>query len=250
MFRKILEFQNFAQAQFAPIKSFHLKDELNPKIWENFELDENIKENLLQLANDYFDYLELGDIELRDVVFTGSLANYNWSDYSDFDVHLVFDFSKVDDNRELVQKYLDAKEKVWKLQHDIKIIGFEVELFCEDLGHDRISTGVYSLMNDEWVVKPTRADFVPDEELIRSKAEKFMSQVKDIEDDIESGGDLEDVAEKIKKLWKKIKDSRKAGLQKDGEFSVENLVFKLLRRNGYIERIIKARRLAYDRRYK
>jgi hypothetical protein len=250
MFKRILEFRDFAQAQFAPIKSFYLKDELNPKIWTNFELDEDIKSNLIQVAEDYFDNLELGDVELEDVVFTGSLANYNWSDYSDFDVHLIFDFSKVDDNLDLVQKYLDAKEKVWKLQHDIKILGFDVELFCENIDAERISTGVYSLMNDEWVVKPTKQDFVPDEKLIRSKAEKFMTVVKEIEEDLESGKDLEEVSDKIKKLWKKIKDSRKAGLQKDGEFSVENLVFKLLRRNGYIQRIIEARRLAYDKRYK
>jgi hypothetical protein len=72
-------FEDFTQAQFEPLKSFRLQDELNPKVWDKDELDPKIKEELLKLADDYFNNLELGNLELEDVIFTGSLANFNWS---------------------------------------------------------------------------------------------------------------------------------------------------------------------------
>lgn len=250
MIRKILEFAQFSQSQFEPIKSFYLQDKLNSKVWDEFELKSNIKENLLTIANDYLEYLELEDIDIEDIVLTGSLANYNWSEYSDFDVHIIFDFAQINKDVDLVQKYLDAKEKVWKLQHDLKIEGFAVELFCENIGGAGISTGVFSLLNNEWIKKPSKVEFTPDEEQIRKKASKYMREIKEIESELESGKNLEELSERISKVWKKIKDSRKAGLNKEGEFSLENLVFKLLRRNGYIQRVIDAKRKAYDKRYK
>jgi len=250
MIKKFLEFAQFSQSQFEPIKSFYLQDELNPKVWKNFVLDADLREDLLQIAEDYIDYLDLEDIEIEDIVLTGSLANYNWSKYSDFDIHLIFDFSQINEDIDLVQKYLDAKEKTWKLQHDLKLMGFDVELFCENTNSEGISTGVYSLMNDEWIKKPSKSNFIPDEEKIREKASKFMREIKEIESELESDEDLEELSDRISKVWKKIKDGRKAGLAKEGEYSIENLVFKLLRRNGYIQRIIDAKREAYDKRFK
>ena len=251
MIRKILEFAQFSQSQFEPIKSFYLQDTLNPEVWQKSKLDSDIKKDLLTIANDYIEYLELEDVKVDDIVLTGSLSNYNWSKYSDFDVHIIFDFKQINEDIELVRKYLDAKEKVWKLQHELKLRGFDVELFCENAGESGISTGVYSLMNDEWVKEPSKSDFVPDEDQIRKKASKFMREIKDIETELDNASsDLEELSQRISRVLKKIKDGRKAGLEKEGEYSLENLVFKLLRRNGYIQRIIDVKRQAYDKRYK
>jgi predicted nucleotidyltransferase len=243
-------FEEFTQAQFEPIKSFKLQDDLNPEVWSDSTLDSDIKEELIQLANDYFDDLNLGSVELKDIIFTGSLANFNWSKYSDFDLHLVFDFSDVNEDVDLVRKYLDAVEKAWKLQHDIKIKGYDVEIYCQDSNQEHVSTGVYSLMNDEWIKKPSKENFEPDEELIRKKAEIYMKGINELEDHFRDGKTYDELSEKIKKIWKKIKDGRQAGLEKEGEFSVENLVFKLLRRNGYIERFMNLKRKSYDKQYK
>jgi hypothetical protein len=127
MIKSFLEFNS--QAQFEPIKSFYLQDDLNRKVWDDEDkLKSHLKKELLKIGKDYLDFLDI-DVELDDLVLTGSLANYNWSKYSDFDVHLVFDFSEVDDNTELVKKYLDAAEKVWKSQHDLNIDGYPIELY-------------------------------------------------------------------------------------------------------------------------
>jgi len=40
-----------------------------------------------------------------------------------------------------------------------------------------------------------------------------------------------------KKYREKLRKYRTCGLQKEGEFSYENLVFKFLRRNGYIAKL-------------
>ena len=243
-------FEEFTQAQFEPIESFKLQDELNPEVWSDSVLDSDIKEELLQLAKDYFDDLDLGNVEMEDIIFTGSLANYNWSKYSDFDLHLVFYFSDVNEDVDLVRKYLDAVEKSWKLQHDIKIKGYDVEIYCQDSNQEHHSTGIYSLINDEWIKKPSKENFEPDEELIRKKAEIYMSSINDLEKKFDENKPYDTLEPKLKKVWKKIKDGRQAGLEREGEFSVENLVFKLLRRNGYIERFMNLKRKSYDKQYK
>jgi predicted nucleotidyltransferase len=243
-------FEDFTQAQFEPIKSFKLQDELNPEVWEDDNINPEIKDELLELGKDYFEELNLGKVELKDIIFTGSLANYNWSKYSDFDLHLVFDFSDVNEDVDLVRKYLDAVEKSWKLQHDIKIKGYDVEIYCQDSNQEHISTGIYSLENDEWIKKPSKESFEPDEESIRKKASIYMKTINELETAFKSGKTYDELEPKIKKLWKKIKDGRQAGLEKEGEFSIENLVFKLLRRNGYIERFMDLKRKSYDKQYK
>lgn len=248
MIKKFLEY--FVQAQFEPIKSFHLKDELNPAIWSDFEIDEEVKEKLITIAKDYFETLDLGDTKLEDIMLTGSLANYNWSKYSDFDLHLIFDFESINEDEVLVKKYLDAAGKNWNDEHDITIKDYEVEIYSQNTKEKHISTGQFSLLNNEWIKKPSKEDFEPDEELIRQKAEIIMSGINDLENDFKSNVDYDDLMVSLQKVWKKIKDGRKAGLERDGEYSVENLVFKLLRRNNYISRIMDIRRKAYDKQFK
>lgn len=248
MIKSFLEFNS--QAQFEPIKSFYLQEDLNRKVWDGDDkLKENLKEEFLKISKDYLDFLEV-DIEISDLILTGSLANYNWSDYSDFDVHLVFDFSKIDENVELVKKYLDAQEKVWKFQHDLSIDGYPVELYCQDDNQEHTSTGIYSIMNNEWIKKPKKEDFTPDEDLIKVKARKVMDSIKDLEEDLKTNKDSTEILNKLKKVWKKIKDARQSGLEKEGEYSIENLIFKLLRRNGYIQRLLDVKKEAYDKQFK
>lgn len=209
---KFFEFNQ--EKKFEPIKSFYLKDSLNSKIWsDDLEIDENVREGLLQLAEDYIDHLDI-DVDIDDIIFTGSLANFNWSDYSDFDVHIIFDFTQINEDIELVKKFLDASEKLWKQQHDILILGYETELYCQNSSDKHISSGQFSLMNNEWIKKPSKDNFVPDEELIKIKADGIMSKIDDIEVDFIHHYDYKELSTKLKKVWKKIKDNRQKGLDK------------------------------------
>ena len=252
---KVDKYFEFVQADFEPVKSFNLKDELNPKIWTDFELDQDIREDLLRIAQDFYMGTNI-NADVKDVVLCGSLANYNWSEkYSDFDLHIIIDYMEVDENYDLVESLCDFAKKVWNKLHEITISNYEVEVAIQnlsDLKNDiKIGKmgGVFSLMDNKWLKKPEMKDFEPDEEQIREKAENIMFSIDDLEKQVDEDK-WQYFEEKIDKVWKKIKNYRKSGLDsEDGEFSIGNLVFKLLRRNGYIEKVMKLKRYAYDKQF-
>ena len=245
---KLNKFYEFVQNDFEPIKSFYIKDELNPKVWEGNKINPEIREKLLKIAEDFYNTTDL-NVEVRDIVLTGSLANYNWSEkYSDYDLHILIDFDDVDDNVELVKKYVDSAKKNWNDDHDIKIEGYEVEVYIQDIDEPHKSTGVFSLLKDKWKVKPDKIEFEPDEETLREKAKSVMMMVDDLESQIDEDK-YDNFNEKLTKVWDKVKKFRKNGLEEGGELSLGNLLFKLLRRNGYIEKIIDMKRKSYDKQF-
>lgn len=246
---KLNKFYEFVQNDFEPIKSFYIKDELNPKLWDKFELDSEVRRQLLKIAEDFYESTEL-DVDVKDIILTGSLSNYNWSEkYSDYDLHILIDFKDVDDNVELVKKFVDSAKKNWNEQHDIKIKGYEVEVYIQDIDEPHKSSGVFSLLNDKWNVKPKKVEFEPDEKALREKAKSVMMMVDDLEKEIDEDK-YEKFNEKLDKAWDKVKKYRKSGLAEEGgELSIGNLVFKLLRRNGYIEKIMKLKRESYDKQF-
>jgi predicted nucleotidyltransferase len=214
-------------------------DILNPTIWENGKLKPEIKEKLLQIGKDFYADTET-DAPLKDVLFVGSLANYNWSDTSDFDVHLVIDFKDVDENVELVEKLVNALKSKWNDEHDIHLKGHNVEVYIQDVTKENRSTGVYSLMQDKWLTEPQKENVEVDKEKIQ---EKYNDIVRRIESAIKS----QDIT-KLKSIVKDIYDMRQAGLDKSGELSTENLVFKILRTRKHLENLKQAIINLYDKK--
>jgi hypothetical protein len=253
---KLLKYLEYKESDFDAISSFRLKDELPSKVWDEWSIKEDIREQLNIIGEDFYNGQDL-DADIKDIVLVGSLCNYNWSEkYSDYDLHVIIDFNDIDDNYDLVKKTCDYSKKIWNEQHDIKIKGYDVEIALQDIRdlEDSIEKGkmggVFSLMKNEWIKKPEKKEFELDESLIKEKSSTIMMKIDDIEETID---DLkyEDFETKIDKVWDKIKDYRKSGLATEGgEFSVGNLVFKLLRRNGYINKVIKLKREQYDKRFK
>ena len=246
---KIDKYFEFVQADLEPVKSFHLKDELNPKVWDKFEINEEVREDLLRIAEDFYTSTTL-EADVKDIILTGSLSNYNWSEkYSDYDLHILIDFTKVSEDVELVKKYVDAAKNNFNKEHDIRIKGYEVEVYIQDISEEHKASGMFSLLNNKWIVKPKKIDFEPDEEQIKEKGKSVMMSIDDLEDEIDEDK-YEKFIEKINKVWEKIKNYRKSGLDSEGgEFSTGNLVFKLLRRNNYIGKIMKLKREAYDKQF-
>jgi len=203
-------------------------DILNPNIWEGLNLKPEIKEKLLQIGKDFYADTET-DAPLKDVLFVGSLANYNWSDTSDFDVHIVIDFKDVDENVELVEKLVNALKSKWNDEHDIHLKGHNVEVFIQDITKENRSSGVYSLMQDKWLTQPQKENVEIDKEKIQ---EKYNDTVRKINSAIKA----QDI-NKLKAIVKDVYDMRQAGLDKSGELSTENLVFKILRNRNYIEKL-------------
>jgi hypothetical protein len=202
--------------RYKPINSFTIKSELSTKIWETDDIiKDDIRVQLLTIANDVFEKLEL-DFELDDIILTGSLANYNHSEYSDFDLHLLLDFSKINSDYDLVRKYADSIAAVWNLQHEIQIENYDVEIYLQDINELHNSTGQYSLLNNQWNIKPEISSFEPDEELIKIKSKSIMDRIDEIAKSYEDGLDYETLINDIKRIFKKIKDGRKSGLVIEG----------------------------------
>tara|TARA_R100000008_G_C3564141_1_gene158084 strand:+ start:310 stop:1077 length:768 start_codon:yes stop_codon:yes gene_type:complete len=226
-------------------ETLQTKPELSSEIWQDHQLNSEIRARLLQIAKDFFGNLKL-DVDVLDVVFTGSLANYNWSKYSDIDLHIVINFSEVDENEELVREYVNAKKSVWNRSHKILIKGYEVEVYVENDSDVHHSSGVYSVLKDEWLVMPPKQTHDLDWENIAIKTESFMSEVDSLEE-LYDRGLHDEVVNGADVLKQKIKKFRSSGLELGGEYSIENLVFKVLRRTDYIGKLMKLRVDAYDR---
>lgn len=221
------------------LKSFKTKNELDSKIWDvndtSIKMKKDVRESLLEIANSFVDFLGF-DLFVQDVTMTGSLANYNWSDYSDVDLHIIYNYDEVGDQEELFKDLFKLKKTVFNSTHDITVKGYEVELYVQDDNEPHFSSGVYSVLFDNWIVKPEKISTNIDTKLLLKKSECWMEKIDNLIDDYDD--DVNDeTLEKIGNLQDKIKDYRSVGLEKDGEYSYENLVFKFLRRNGYIQKL-------------
>ena len=219
------------------IQSFFSKDELNSKIWdENMKLRKEVREKLLQTANEFIDFIGV-PLLIEDVIFTGSLANYNWSEYSDIDLHVVCDFIQFSDTElSLYEELFKVKKTIFNTNHDIKIFGYEVELYVQNATEAHFSSGVYSVLYDEWDVKPEKEDLNIDTKILKSKINHWKSQIDTVVDNA-TEKDIDEAREYIKKFKEKLKKYRSSGLKKEGEYSYENLVFKYLRRSDYLEKL-------------
>jgi len=111
------------------LKSFETKETLNPKLWnKNGELDPKIRKRLLTIGMDFYDSLNISTLPI-DIILVGSNAGYNWSKYSDIDLHILMDFDKISDNTNLLHNYFGSKKITWSSQHNIAIKGYDVELY-------------------------------------------------------------------------------------------------------------------------
>lgn len=243
---------NEVESDDISLSSFKVQDDLHPKIWVNNKLNSRVRLRLLDIADDFIDTLAVNWVKPKDVVFTGSLANYNWSKYSDIDLHVILDYSKVYKKKEFVEDYFNAKKEMWLNEHPkLKIYGFPVEVYVEDSEGDNTSSGVYSLYKNKWIKEPD--DFQNaklNEKYIKEYAAKLMTQVDKLETKQKKEKDehkIETIQKQLKNVYDKVKKLRTEGLKKGGEMSSGNIIFKILRRAGYIDKIWQLINTSYDR---
>jgi predicted nucleotidyltransferase len=234
------------------LSSFKTKKTLNPKIWvkedSKVKMRPKVREKLLEIANDFIESLKV-DIIVTDVIMTGSLANFNWSNFSDVDLHIVANFSQFPEEQlPLYEELFGLKKTIYNDKHNLKIFGYDVELYVQNETEVHFSSGVYSVLFDEWSNKPKKENVDVDTKLIETKTKQWMEIIDGV---IENAKDesLENAKKMIKKYKDKIKKYRTCGLETKGEYSDENLVFKALRRNGYIEKLFKFENELIDTRY-
>ena len=196
-----------------------------------------VREKLLEIAQEFKEFLGLSDLEVKDITVSGSNAAYTYTPHSDIDLHLVVDIPRADQD-EVYRELFDAKKYAFNDMHNIKIGGYDVELYVENANKPPVSKGVFSIVKDDWINISRQRKATIDDDSVRSKYEDIKHR---IEDAIASNDSI-----RISSLAKKIKAYRQAGLDKHGELGSENLSYKMLRNQGYIDKLYKARSRARD----
>lgn len=230
-------------AEDVNLSSFAVNDTLNPEIWVNEKINSDVRLKLLEIADDFVDSLAMDWVQPLDVLFTGSLANYNWSEYSDIDLHILYDFSEIYENTEFVEDYFKAKRNLWNDEHEgITIYGFPVEISAEDANNPAKSSGVYSLENNEWVKLPKDiSDSRLNVDYIKETAADYMTKIDEMDEELADMDDMKKVSKISKtaeRMFDRLKDMRKKSLETEaGEMASDNIVWKVLRREGYIEKL-------------
>lgn len=199
-----------------------VNNRLNPKIWRDGELDPLVREKLIEIARAFEEFIGV-DLPVKDYTITGSNANYTWTRHSDLDLHIIIPGTATEAARELYS----SKKTLWGDQRNITIRGLPVECYVQGEDEPHHSTGVYSLTKNQWIKEPKKVRPDIDDASVSVKCDNLVRAARSAlqQDDLDR---LRLVKDKITKM-------RRAGLERAGEWSVENLCFKTLRNLGLID---------------
>jgi hypothetical protein len=222
----------FKQYIYESETTLQYHDNLNEKLWSNKVLHKKIKNHLLKIASAWQEFAKIPESAVLDIIITGGNANYNYTEFSDIDLHLFVDKNKIAAcNKDVLNDYLLDKKALWALHHDIKVVGYPVELYAQDVNEPTSKNqGVYSLLKNKWIKPPVKEKVNFNDPLIKHKVASIKHHI-----DFFVNNKSNDV-KKMQEYKEKIRKLRAASVQKGGEFSIENLVFKELRNKGYIEK--------------
>jgi GNAT superfamily N-acetyltransferase len=197
---------------------------LNPKLWDrNGAMHSNILQGLRNMAAEFQDFLGLEELDVLDITISGSNAAYTYTPHSDIDLHLVVKVPE--DAKTLYKELFDAKKNLYNLVHDQKIKGFDVEFYVQNDSDPVQSMGIFSVMRNRWISVPKKIKATIDDQSVKSKVADFKSRIQEA---LNSDDYL-----MAQKAWDDFKNMRRSGLERGGEFSPENLAFKILRTQGY-----------------
>jgi hypothetical protein len=204
---------------------FH--DTLNPRLWKNNQLKPIIRFKLLQIAKHFINFIDIPKLNLKDITISGSNAAYTYTKHSDLDLHLIVAVSR--EQSIYLKSLFDAKKNQYNFNHDIKVKGIDVEVYVQDSEQVHHSAGIYSVLDDRWISEPKseRANINDDD--VQDKVNNYTNKIQQAlqSKDIDQAQAIKDEIARI----------RKAGLDRAGEFSVENLAFKVLRARGLIDKL-------------
>ena len=247
----MIDFIQFLEerAKFDTTLQYH--DKLNPLLWKNEKLRKEVYDALLRIAHDWAEFSRIPFSNIKDIVITGGNCNYNYTAFSDIDIHLIVDMKGIIKDPDILDDWLYDKKVLWAKYHpNIRIKGYPVELYAEDHRQKNVKgQGVYSLVSDEWISKPEHqgvAELFSDKNLIR-KIKYYMKQIDSFTNEFTYA--TKETINQAKKLKARFHKMRASGIQKSGEFAHENLIYKALRNMGKIDQLNDFLRHAEDREY-
>lgn len=204
---------------------FH--DTLNPLLWKNNQLKPLVRLKLLEIAKHFINFINVPELNLRDITISGSNAAYTYTKHSDLDLHLIVDIPR--EQEEYLKSLYDAKKNQYNFNHNIKVKGVDVEVYVQDSRQAHHSAGIYSVLDNTWLSEPKNERVDINDDDVKDKVNNYTDKIQQAlnSKNIEQAQAIKDEIAKI----------RKAGLDRAGEFSVENLAFKVLRARGLIDKL-------------
>ena len=220
-----MDIKTLESFKMSDAASFH--DELNPKLFVGDRLKPDIKQQLELIAQDFLEYLGVGELQVKDITISGSNAAYSYTKHSDLDLHILADLTNMQDP--VYAELFTAKKTIYNDKYDLTVKGIPVELYVQDASQPHVSLGEYSLLRNKWIKFPSkrRANF--DQSATKAKYEKLAELIK-------HGLKAKDLI-KIQNVLETVKRYRQAGLERAGEFGPENLSFKAVRSQGLITKL-------------
>lgn len=215
-------------------------EKLCPALWtEDMQLDPEVRAGLLKVAEDFYEKTGL-KAPILDVYLMGSIANFNWTDESDADVHVIINFDQLGIPKETVPEVIKTAGANWNNEHEVTAKGHKVELNIQDVKEQKPHvTGIYSLKQNAWIRKPVYQNIQVNKMLVQAKYKAMKKYV----DAVINSGDRD----AMKQAKKYIDAFRQYGLDTAGEMSVENIIFKALRAKGLLTQLKDSIVQAYDK---
>jgi hypothetical protein len=191
------------------------------------------------MAYDFYSKTQLSS-PIVDVYLMGSGANYNWTPESDVDVHIIIDYLKLQMPADTAIKTVKTAGASWNSNHNVFIKGHKVEMNLQNSTASRFySNGIYSLVTDQWIHKPSKISLQIDKPTIKLQYEVAKRYIQTC---IGSGDRVQ-----MKAAKNYLDAYRQYGLDTGGELSYENIIYKMLRARGYIKQLKDSITQAYDR---
>lgn len=231
---------------------FQLHNELNPILWDE---DKNVQQallpKLLSIAEAYIDFCKIPDnAGVYDITLTGSLSGYNYTKYSDLDIHIIINYGDIQASEEMITNYFMLKKDAWADEFELKFSTYPIEMYVQDQSAYLTGTSPqYSLLHQKWVHLPDKPEDDIDETTIIKKSKDFMHQITELEDEAYNEPELDstEILQEIEKLKAKIKSMRQDAIKENGDFGTGNLVFKVLRNSGFLQRITELKKFIIEK---
>jgi len=216
--------------------------EQDPSIFSGVKILPDVRDVLLRIADDIEDDIRINEkinIHFDTVVVTGSLTGYDYDEQSDIDLHFIINKAEQGYDVALLTGFLKYYSRSFN-QQEFDLVSHKVEIYFQDSNEPHESPGVYDLRKDSWVRVPTIGDGEkPSDVMIDKYVQKVGKKIGELEKEfsITSKEALEIFYEKVLKYKDHLRAMRGEGLSVEGINSIQNLVFKRLRRNGMLQRL-------------
>ena len=216
--------------------------EQDPTIFSGDKIHADVRDILLKIVKDITEDIRVNEkisIHFDTVVVTGSLTGSDYDEQSDIDLHFLISKAEQGYDVALLTGFLKYYSRSFN-QQEFDLVSHKVEIYFQDSSEPHESPGVYDLMQDRWMQVPTIGDGEKPSEIIIDKyVQKIGKKISELEKEfgITSKEALEIFYEKVLKYKDHLRAMRGEGLSVEGINSIQNLVFKRLRRNGMLQRL-------------